>query len=48
MKVRAILKQNSRPVYTIASDHSVDDAIKLMTAKKASALVVKKEYKCQR
>jgi len=40
MKVRAILKQKSRPVYTITGDHSVDDAIKLMTAKKASALVV--------
>lgn len=40
MDVLAILKQNSRPVYTITGDHSVDDAIKLMTAKKAGALIV--------
>ncbi len=40
MDVLAILKQKSRPVYTITSDHCVDDAIKLMTAKNASALIV--------
>lgn len=40
MDVLAILKQISRPVYTITSDHCVDDAIQLMTAKKASALIV--------
>jgi len=40
MNVLAILKQKSSLVYTITSDHSVDDAIKLMTAKKASALIV--------
>jgi len=40
MDVRALLKQISRPVYTITSDHCIGDAIKLMTAKKASALIV--------
>jgi CBS domain-containing protein len=40
MDLLAILRQNSRPVCTITSDHSVDDAIKLMTAQKASALIV--------
>ena len=40
MDVLAILKQNSRPVCTIKSDHSIDDTIKLNTAQKASALIV--------
>ncbi len=40
MDVLAILKQNPRAVYTITSDQSVDDAIKLMTAKKVGALIV--------
>jgi len=40
MDVRAILKQNPRPGYKITGDQSVDDAIKLMTAKKTSVLIV--------
>ena len=40
MDVLAILKQNSRPLYTIASNHSIHDAIKLMTARKTDALIV--------
>jgi CBS domain-containing protein len=34
------LQLKSRPVYTLSSDQSVDDAINLMTAEKASALIV--------
>ena len=40
MKVHELLSQKARPVYTLSSDQSVDDAINLMTAKKASALIV--------
>jgi len=40
MDVLTVLKQNCRPVCKIRDDHSVDDAIKLMTAQKASALIV--------
>lgn len=40
MDVRAIFKQNPRPEYKITGGQSVDDAIKLMTAKKTSVLIV--------
>ncbi len=40
MDVLSVLQQNSRPVYTIASNHSIDEAIKLMTAHKVDALIV--------
>ena len=40
MDVRAILKQKSRPVYTVTIDQTVEDAINLMAAEKASALIV--------
>ncbi len=40
MKVHELLRLKSRPVYTVRSDQSVDDAINLMTVEKASALIV--------
>ena len=40
MNLGTILKQYSRPVYTITGDHCVDDAVKLMAAKKTRALIV--------
>jgi len=40
MKVHELLQLKSRPVYTLSSDQTVDDAINLMTAKKASALII--------
>ena len=40
MDVLAILQQKSRPVYTVAINQSVDDAINLMVAKKVGALIV--------
>jgi len=40
MKVHELLSQKARPVYTITGDQTVDDAINLMTAKKAGALIV--------
>lgn len=40
MDVLTILKQNFRPVYTIASNHFVDDALKLMSSRKVEALIV--------
>ena len=40
MDVLAILKQKSRPVYTVTINKSVDDAINLMAAEKVSALIV--------
>jgi len=40
MDVLAILKQKSRPVYTVTINKSVDDAIHLMAAEKVSALIV--------
>jgi len=40
MEVRALLKEITRPVYTIASDQSVEDAVRLMNGLNASAVVV--------
>jgi IMP dehydrogenase len=40
MKVHELLQLKSRPVYTLSSDQSVDDAINLMTAKKTGALII--------
>jgi CBS domain-containing protein len=40
MKVHELLSQKSRPVYTLSSDQTVDDAINLMTAQKVSALII--------
>ena len=40
MKVHELLKLKSRPVYTLSSDQTVDDAINLMTAKKTGALII--------
>jgi CBS domain-containing protein len=40
VKVLALLKDKSRPVHTIASNQSVEDAIRLMARGKASALLV--------
>ncbi len=40
MKVHELLSKKARPVYTISSDQTVDDAINLMTAKKTGALIV--------
>ena len=40
MKVHELLKLKSRPVFTLSSDQSVDDAINLMTAQKSGALIV--------
>ncbi len=40
MDVLAILKQKSRPVYTVTNEQSVDDAINLMVAKNVRALIV--------
>jgi IMP dehydrogenase len=40
MKVHELLKLKSRPVHTLSADQTVDDAINLMTAKKASALII--------
>ena len=40
MKVHELLKLKSRPVFTLSSDQSVDDAINLMTAQKTGALIV--------
>jgi CBS domain-containing protein len=40
MEVLAILKKNARPVYTVSTNQTVEDAINLMTAKKVSALIV--------
>ncbi|MEJ2727335.1 MAG: CBS domain-containing protein [Deltaproteobacteria bacterium] len=34
------MSQKARPVYTLSSDQSVDDAVSLMSAKKVSALLV--------
>lgn len=44
MKVKSLLKEKSRPVLTITSNRTVDDAVNLMTGKKASALIVMKNY----
>ena len=40
MKVLELLQLKSRPVYTLSSDQTVDDAINLMTAKKTGALII--------
>jgi IMP dehydrogenase len=40
MKVQALLGKKIRVVHTMAGNRSVDDAINLMTAKKAGALIV--------
>lgn len=40
MDVLAILKQKRRPVFTVAINQSIDDAINLMDAKKVRALIV--------
>jgi len=40
MDVLTILKQQSRPVYTVTKDQTVDDAISLMVAEKVSVLIV--------
>ena len=40
MKVQELLPTKSRPVCTLSSDQSVDDAINLMTTKKVSAVIV--------
>ena len=40
MKVHELLQLKSRPVYTLSSDQTVDDAINLMTAKKTGALII--------
>jgi IMP dehydrogenase len=40
MKVRELLEKKGRPVVTIRSDKTVDDAVGLMAAEKASALIV--------
>jgi IMP dehydrogenase len=40
MKVHELLQLKSRPVYTLSSDQSVDDAINLMTAKNTGALII--------
>ena len=40
MKVHALLRKKSRPVHTIAGNRSIGDAVRLMTDKKVSALIV--------
>ena len=40
MKVFELLSQKARPIYTIASHQSVEDAINLMTAENAGALII--------
>ena len=40
MDVLAILKQKSRPVYTVTNNQTVEDAINLMVAKNVNALIV--------
>ena len=40
MKVHELLSQKFRPVYTLSSDQTVDDAINLMTAKQTGALII--------
>jgi CBS domain-containing protein len=40
MKVHDLLKKKARPVYTIASDQSMADAVNLMSSKRVSALIV--------
>ncbi|MEJ2165344.1 MAG: CBS domain-containing protein [Desulfobacterales bacterium] len=40
MKVHDLLRKKAKPVYTIAGDQSVEDAVNLMSGKKVSALIV--------
>jgi IMP dehydrogenase len=40
MNVHELLQLKSRPVYTLSSDQTVADAINLMTAVKAGALII--------
>ena len=40
MKVNDLLQLKSRPVFTLGSDQSVDDAINLMTARNTSAVII--------
>jgi CBS domain-containing protein len=40
MELLAKLKKTARPVYTLTSNHSVDDAVNLMSSQKVSALIV--------
>jgi CBS domain-containing protein len=40
MKVHDLLREKARPVYTIAGNQSVADAVDLMSRKKISALIV--------
>lgn len=40
MKVHSLMRDRAHPVYTIDSNQSVEDAVNLMTAKRASALIV--------
>lgn len=40
MKVHDLLRKKARPVYTIAGNQSVADAVELMSRKKVSALIV--------
>jgi predicted molibdopterin-dependent oxidoreductase YjgC len=47
MDVLAILKQKSRPVYTVNRNQTVDDAVNLMVAKKVSALIDLVEYRIE-
>ncbi len=40
MEVSAILKKNPGPIYTIAGDRSIKDALNLMSSRKVDALIV--------
>ncbi len=40
MKVHDLLREKSRPVYTIAGNQCLDDAVSLMRSKRVSALIV--------
>jgi len=40
MKVLDLLREKSRPLHTIDADRSVDDAVRLMSEKRVSALIV--------
>ena len=40
MEVRTLLGQKARPVHTITGNHTVEDAINLMTVNRVSALII--------
>jgi CBS domain-containing protein len=40
MKIHDLLREKAGPVYSIAGDQSVEDAVNLMSGKKVSALIV--------